>query len=190
MIRKDCKNSDLSGGIQLVFRKGESGNPNGRPKGKRDLDTKKVQAVVNARAQTMLEGLLQKTHDVIDEALDDGNVQVAMWAYDKLIGKTASMLPQALDIKLSTIDDVLIAAQGVTEMVMQRKLSIDDGSKALNMLSQYSSFRAFERIDELKEIVDDMKRATEAKTINSQAVTPSWGRLSEDSKTANTKPAE
>lgn len=167
----------------------ELGRRGGR-KGIKTINTKKIQAVVNARAQTMLEGLLTAAHDVVEEELANGNAQVAMWALDKLIGKQASMLPQSIDITLRTMDDVLVAAQAITEMVMQRKLSIDDGIKSLQMLSNYSSFRAFERIDELKEVVDEMKRAQDAKTINSHATVPSWGRLSESSKTANTRPAE
>ena len=171
------------------FVKGQVANPNGRPKGK-TITVTKFQAAVSARALDMLEGGLAKAWDVIDGALDEGNTQTAQWLIDRLTAGARSMLPETVDIKLSTMDDVMIAAQAVTEMAMQRKLSIDDAAKSLGMLNQYASFRAFERIDELREMIEDMNRANEAKTVTGQATAISWGRLSSDSKTANTKPAE
>jgi hypothetical protein len=178
----------------MVFKPGQVANPRGRPKGSKNkavsVRVKDLDATVQARAATMLQGMLRKAYDVIDEALDEGDARVAQWVVDNLIGKNHSMLPEAIDITLATMDDVLTATQMITEMVMQRKLSIDDGLKSLTMLSQYASFRAFERIDELKTAVDEMKRINEAKTINGSATMPSWGRLSEDSPTANKEPAE
>ena len=179
---------------ETKWKPGQSGNPKGKPKCAvakvKRINAKELQATVNARAADMMEGLLGKAHDVIDEALDEGNANVAMWLIDRCLKGSTSILPEQIELTLSTMDDVLEAAQAITEMVMLRKLSIDDGMKMLNMLSQYASFRAFERIDELKAAVEEMQRANEAKTINSTAVMPSWGRLSEDTKTANREPAE
>lgn len=171
------------------FKKGQVANPKGRPKAQ-TITVSKLQAAVSARALDMLEGGLGKAWNVLDEHLDNGNAQVAMWLIERLTGGARSMLPQAIDIKLSTMDDVMHAAQAVTEMCLQRKLSVDDATKSLQMLSQYASFRAFERIDELKDMIEEMNRANEAKTVNGSATMPSWGRLSEDTKTANMKPAE
>lgn len=177
-----------------LWKPGQSGNPKGKPKGTvskvKRINAKELQATVNARAADMMEGLIGKAHDVINEQLDEGNPTVAMWLMDRMLKSGTSILPETMDLTLSTMDDVLAAAQGVTEMVMLRKLSIDDGMKALTMLSQYASFRAFERIDELKEAVEEMKRVNDAKTINSSAVMPTWGRLSEKTPTANKEPAE
>jgi hypothetical protein len=183
------------------WKPGVSGNPAGKPKGAvakvKRIGAKELQATVNARATDLLEGLLGKAHDVIDEALNDDNVTVAMWLMDRLLKSGNSMLPETIDLTLSTMDDVLHAAQLITEMVMLRKLSIDDGVKSLGMLSQYASFRAFERIDELKAAVDEMKRVNDAKTIDGKStVLPSWGRLGGDATldagtpTANKEPAE
>jgi hypothetical protein len=178
----------------MPFKPGNNANPKGRPKGSKNkavsIRVKDLNAAVSARATDMLEAMLGKATDVIDEALDDGNAQVAMWMYDRLISKTNSLLPEAIDIKLSTMDDVMLAAEGVIGMAMLRKLSIDDATKSLNMLSQYAAFRAFERIDELRAMVDEMKRQSEAKTVEGHAVVPQWGRLSEQTPTANVKPAE
>lgn len=160
-----------------------------RPK---NVDTRKMKALINAQAMGKLEGLLGKAYDVLDERLDEGSESAAIYVLEKLTGKNSTLLPAEVPIKLSTIDDVLLAAQTVTEMSMMRKMSVDDATKALNMLSQYAAFRAFDRIDELQTVVEEMKRVSEAKTVNSHAVTPSWGRLSEGTPTANTKerPAE
>ena len=171
------------------FKKGQSGNPRGRPKAQ-TITVAKLQAAVSARALDMLEGGLGKAWDVIDEALDDNNVQTAQWLIERLTGGARSMLPEAIPIKLSTMDDVMHAAQAVTEMCLQRKLSIDDATRSLSMLNQYASFRAFERIDELKEMIEEMNRANEAKTVGGSSTMPSWGRLSESSDTANKTPAE
>lgn len=173
----------------IGFQKGNPGGP-GRPKGVKMLDARKLKATVAAQVADKLEAMLKKAEHVIEERLDEGDAQVAMWLMDKLSKRGGGMLPNAIDIKLSTIDDVLQAAQIVTEMVLVRKLSIDEGQKALTMLSSYSAFRAFERIDELKALVEDMQRQNEARTINSEATMPSWGRLGADSPVANTKPAE
>jgi len=179
----------------MAFQKGVSGNPGGKPKGTPNsmkiIDVKKITANANARAMDNLESVLGKAHSVIDEALDDGNTQVAMWTLDRVIGKGgASLLPEAVDITLNSIDAVIKATQAITEMVLWRKLSIDDGVKMLNLLSNYASFRAFERIDELRAAVDELKRVSDAKTIDGHAVVPSWGRLSEGSATASKKPCE
>lgn len=174
----------------MTFKKGQSGNPNGRPKGK-TITVTKFQAAVSARALDMLEGGLGRAWDVIDEAItEDSNVQVAMWLIERLTGGARTMLPEQLNIKLNSIDAVMQAAQAVTEMALMRKLSIDDATRTLQMLSQFCTFRGFERIDELKKMIEEMQRANEAKTIDGKATLPSWGRLSESSPVSNTKPAE
>ncbi len=167
----------------MPFKKGQSGNPKGRKKGAKSkvkvVAAQELRAHANVRATEMLEALIRKAHNVIDEQLDDGNSTVAMWTIDRILGKQAKILPEEVNIKLDTMDGVIAAAQVIVEMVLLRKMSIDDGNSTIAMLNNYASFRAFERLDELRMLVDELKSETETKSIRSNASVPSWGRLSE-----------
>jgi hypothetical protein len=169
----------------------EKGNKIGKLGGRPKIDTaiKKMKAQANAMAAANLEGILGMAQKVIENALVDGDRQVAMWTIDRVLGKQASILPESVDVKLNTIDDVMHAAQIIVEMAMVRKMSIDDADKTLKMLAQFAAFRGMERLEEIKQMIHELDSAN-AKTIDGQAMLPSWGRLSENTKTANTEPAE
>ncbi len=167
----------------MPFKKGQSGNPKGRKKGAvgkaKTVSARELRAHANVRATEMLEALIRKAHNVVDEQLDEGNSTVAMWAIDRILGKQAKILPEEVNIKLDNMQGVIDAAQVIVEMVLLRKMSIEDGNSTIGLLNNYASFRAFERLDELRVLVDELKSETETKSVRSNASVPSWGRLSD-----------
>lgn len=117
--------------------------------------------------------------------------RVAMWLIDRLIPKDDSSLPKDMDVQLSTMEGVIEAAQTTVEWVASRQLTIEKGEKMLRLLLTYAQMRAFDHIDELRQLIQKFEQQSAgAITKMDPALVPQWGRLSEDTKTANDTPAE
>ncbi len=178
--------------------------------------TKQVRSV-SLRASEYLSGLLEKAQDTIEIALlpeqeviltckatgqplvdDEGNPQttwiggdskVAMWLMDRMLPSKGGVLPTQIDADLSSIDGVIQCAEDATQMLLNRQMTLADCRYLMDHLLRYTQLKAYERIDELKLIVEAFESEASISKVN-DGLLPKWGRLTTDTKTANKQPAE
>jgi hypothetical protein len=164
-----------------------------------------------------LEGLLGKAYKIIDRELsdvqysilsdkngnpvldDEGKVQmvqtggspaIAKWLIDKTVGTGNGLIMEAIEADISTMEGVMVAAQEAVQMMLDRKMTLSDCHKLTELLLRYASIRAFDGVEELRKAILEM----EGRTVNGSAGpapgTPTWGRLTSSTATANKDPAE
>jgi len=171
-----------------------------------------------AIAVKMIEDLMGKAGSVLDEAVsktqevalidsatgmpqvdEDGSIvtkiiggdsRVAMWMFDRVWPKKGAVLPVDMNVDVSTMDGVIKCGQMATEMVISRRMSVGDAQDLLDYLFKYAQLRAYERLDELKMLVESFEAETAVTAQVDGHLVPKWGRLKADTKVANKVPAE
>ena len=209
------KKTDRNAKGQLT--KGNTANPKGRPKGAK---TKLTRMTAQKRAILLVEKLLDRAYAKVeaelqprgfsplfdmkgDPVLDDkgvqemvpvgGDARVAMWAIERLVMPNAdNSLPHDMEVSLSTMEGVIDAGQTTVEWVASRQLSLDQGEKMLRLLLTYAQMRAFDHIDELKQLISTFEAQSGGALSGgmSDQLIPQWGRLTSETKTVNKTPAE
>ena len=190
----------------------------GRPKGKDP--TKLTRMTAQKRAILLVEKLLDRAYAKVEAeiqprgisplfdmegnpVLDEdgkqemvpvgGDARVAMWAIERLCMPNAdNTLPHEMDVNLSTMEGVIDAGQTTVEWVASRQLSLDQGEKMLRLLLTYAQMRAFDHIDELKQLISTFEAQSGGALSGgmSDQLIPQWGRLTNKTKVANKTPAE
>ncbi|MCB1114173.1 MAG: hypothetical protein KDK62_05390 [Chlamydiia bacterium] len=137
------------------FRKGVSGNPNGRPKGSKNKSTLAAEQFLEAS----LVGICQR---IEDEALD-GNMQAAKMILERFVPPRKDR-PIQLDIPvIKTYQDILTASQLILSAVFKGEISPSEGESLSRAIESYS--KALEACDiELRlQSLEDIVRAGELK---------------------------
>lgn len=184
----------------------------------------KTRMTVSARATKMVEQLMGKAQAVLEEGLNQpqevavidpltgdvmrdsngqmvtknigGDPRVAMYVIDRAWPKTGAVIPKAIEADLSTIDGVIRCAETCTQMLLRQEMSLEDARQLMDHLIRYCQLKAFERIDELKILVETFEAQNQGQLSGKMdaSLLPSWGKLPQTidakTKTANKTPAE
>lgn len=145
---KETKMPENTGAIQesSKFKKGQSGNPKGKPKGARNKST--------LAAEALLEGSLDKICKRVEEEALNGNMQAAKMILDRFIPARRNRVIKIDLPMIRTCEDVLLAIGYVVNAVGSGTISPSEGeslSRTIDMYSKALETNQFERrLEELE----------------------------------------
>ena len=129
------------------FKKGQSGNPHGKPKGARNKTT--------LAAEALLEGSLDKICKRVEEEALNGNMQAAKMILDRFIPMRKDRVIKIDLPMISTYEDVLLAIGCVVNAVGNGTISPSEGESLSRTIDRYS--KALE-INQLEHRLDELER--------------------------------
>jgi hypothetical protein len=142
--------SENTGKIQRgsQFKKGQSGNPKGKPKGARNKST--------LEAERLLEGSLDRICKRIEEEALSGNMQAAKMILDRFLPARKDKVIKIDLPEVRTCEDILKAVGDIVNAVGNGEISPSEGeslSRTLEMYSKAIETHQFEvRLRELETI--------------------------------------
>ncbi len=125
--------SENTGKIQgsSKFKRGQSGNPNGKPKGAKNKST--------LAAEVLLEGSLERICRRIEEEAIDGNMQAAKMILERFLPPRKDRIIR-LDLpEIKTHEDILCASTLIISAVCKGEISPSEGealSKTIDLHSK------------------------------------------------------
>lgn len=136
------------------FKKGQTGNPAGRPKGSRNKTTLMAQALFDDQAET----IIQK---IIDLALHEGNLPALKACLDRIIPPLKST-PLAFEMApLETLDDLVKGHREVIDAFARGDITADDARVFDSLLSGARDAMATadlaERVATLEHSIEEIK---------------------------------
>ena len=125
---------------------------------------------------------LTQLRDLALQTLSDnaeaGDTRAAAKLADIAAAEHRGKLSAPIEVEsLSNMDEVLAAAQRVTEMVANAKLGFAEGRSALGLLRGYAELRAFEKIDELRLAIEQLDEMRHERPKVPKEFLPVWGKL-------------
>jgi hypothetical protein len=118
------------------FKKGQSGNPQGKPKGARNKST--------LAAEALLEGSLDKICKRVEEEALNGNMQAAKMILDRFIPVRKDRVIKVDLPVISTCEDVLLAIGYVVNIDIQKdKIVIYTSESVMGFMDVFSSMSEF-----------------------------------------------
>ena len=113
--------------LKPPWRPGQSGNPNGRPKGARNMATRAVEALLDGEAETL-------SRKAIDQALE-GNTTALRLCLER-IAPPRKCSPVTIDLpgQIETAKDIQAALASVLKAVAEGEISPDEGSTVSTIL--------------------------------------------------------
>ncbi len=149
---KGTKMPENTGALQesSKFKRGQSGNPKGKPKGARNKST--------LAAEKLLEGSLDKICKRVEEEALNGNMQAAKMILDRFIPVRKDRVIKIDLPMISTYEDVLLAIGCVVNAVGRGTISPSEGESLSRTIDLYS--KALEtnqlerRLNELEGLVN------------------------------------
>lgn len=118
----------IQGGSQ--FKKGQSGNPKGKPKGARNKST--------LAAERLLEGSLDRICKKIEEEALSGNMQAAKMILDRLLPARKDRVIKIDLPEVRTYEDILNAVGVIVNAVGNGEISPSEGESLSRTLEMYS----------------------------------------------------
>jgi hypothetical protein len=131
-METETKIPENSGKIQAngKYKKGCSGNPNGKPKGARNKST--------LAAEVLLEGSLDKICKKVEEEALNGNMQAAKMILERFLPPRKDR-PIEIDLpSIFTFDDVLNAIGFIVNAVGKGKITPSEGELLARTVESYS----------------------------------------------------
>lgn len=152
MQSEETKMPENTGALQESsrFKKGRSGNPQGKPKGARNKST--------LAAEALLEGSLDKICKRVEEEALNGNMQAAKMILDRFIPVRKDRVIKIDLPMISTCEDVLLVIGYVVNAVGNGTISPSEGESLSRTIDLYS--KALEtnqlerRLNELEGLVN------------------------------------
>lgn len=112
------------------FKRGQSGNPKGKPKGARNKST--------LAAEKLLEGSLNKICQRIEEEALNGNMQAAKMILDRVLPCRKDRVIQIDLPQIKTHEDVLSAICSIVNAVGNGEISPSEGESLSRTIDLYS----------------------------------------------------
>lgn len=151
-MEAEAKSPENSGKIQAngKYKKGCSGNPNGKPKGARNKST--------LAAEALLEGSLEKICKKVEEEALNGNMQAAKMILERFLPPRKD---RAIEIELPTIEtfeDVLDTVGFIVNAVGTGKITPSEGELLVRTIESYAkALEIFEFEFRLKTVEENLK---------------------------------
>lgn len=151
-METEAKIPENSGKIQVSgkYKKGCSGNPNGKPKGARNKST--------LAAEALLEGSLDKICKKVEEEALNGNMQAAKMILERFLPPRKDRVIEIDLPSIATFDDVLNAIGMTVNAVGSGKMTPSEGELLARTVESYAkALETFEFESRLKIIEETLK---------------------------------
>lgn len=124
--------SENTGKIQesTRFKKGQSGNPNGKPKGAKNKST--------LAAEALLEGSLEKICRRIEEEAVNGNMQAAKMVLERFLPPRKDRLIRFDLPEIKNTRDILIASNAIIAAVCRGEISPSEGEALSRVIAVHA----------------------------------------------------
>lgn len=132
------------------FKRGQSGNPKGKPKGARNKST--------LAAEKLLEGSLDRICKRIEEEALNGNMQAAKMILDRFLPVRKDRSIKIDFPQINSLEDVLNAIGSIVNAVGSGEISPSEGESLSRTLDMYSkAFETHQLEVRLREIEESIK---------------------------------
>ena len=151
-METEAKTPENSGKIQVKgkYKKGCSGNPNGKPKGARNKST--------LAAEALLEGSLEKICKKVEEEALNGNMQAAKMILERFLPPRKDRAIEIALPPINTFDDVLNAIGFIVNAVGQGKITPSEGELLARTVEIYAkALETCEFESRLKTVEENLK---------------------------------
>lgn len=146
-LETEAKTPENSGKIQVKgkYKKGCSGNPNGKPKGARNKST--------LAAESLLEGSLDKICKKVEEEALNGNMQAAKMILERFLPPRKDRTIEIALPPINTFDGVLNAVGFIVNAVGKGEITPSEGELMARTVESYSkALEAYQFESRLKDL--------------------------------------
>jgi hypothetical protein len=134
------------------FKKGKSGNPNGKPKGARNKSTLAAEALLDGDAEAITRKAIEKAKD--------GNIAAIRLCLERVLPAVKSRTFTIELPKVETISDVVAAQSAVIAAMANGELRPDDGAAITTILT---AIRTTLEASDLEDRIQALEKATAPK---------------------------
>lgn len=152
-VSEEIKSPENTGQIQEKgrYRKGRSGNPNGKPKGARNRST--------LAAEALLEGSLDKICKRVEEEALNGNMQAAKMILERFLPPRKDRCIKIDLPPITTYSDVLNAVGFIVNAVGKGKITPSEGELLSRTVESYSkALESYQLESRLKSIEESINK--------------------------------
>lgn len=144
-MKKPVEKPAQSGTRGRPFRKGQSGNPAGRPKGSRNRVALAAEALLDGQAEAI-------TRKLIDRALDDDPAALRL-CIERILPATRRHFVQIDLPRIESATDALKAMNAVTQQMARGEISVEEAIAIAGLLERMRLLVAPARDDAEEELV-------------------------------------
>lgn len=140
--------SENTGKIQgsTRFKRGQSGNPNGKPKGAKNKST--------LAAEALLEGSLEKICRRIQEEAVNGNMQAAKMVLERFLPPRKDRLIQ-LDLpEIKNTSDILTASNVIIAAICRGEISPSEGETLSRAIATHAQVIENQNLEQRLEVIE------------------------------------
>ncbi|MDV7145990.1 hypothetical protein R3X27_25250 [Tropicimonas sp. TH_r6] len=142
-----------------------------------------VKARAARLASDRLEEMLGQAADVIEMALDEGDVRAATWLIDRVRPPTRSDFVQlSFGNDLGTPGKLVEAARAATEAAGKGEVAMSEARAYVDLLTRYGAIQGYLEVERLRAQLDELKTVNRSpqRTMDLSRVPetyqPTWGR--------------
>lgn len=150
-MKTEINSPENSGKIQAKgkYKKGYSGNPNGKPKGARNKST--------LAAEALLEGSLEKICKKVEEEALNGNMQAAKMILERFLPPRKDRCIEIDIPSIGTFEDVLNAVGFIVNAVGKGKITPAEGELLARTVESYSrALESYQFESRLKNVEENL----------------------------------
>ena len=147
------KSPENSGKIQAKgkYRKGCSGNPNGKPKGARNKST--------LAAEALLEGSLERICKKVEEEALNGNMQAAKMILERFLPPRKDRCIEIDIPSVDTFEDILNVVGFIVNAVGKGKITPSEGELLARTVESYSkALETYQFESRLKDVEENLNQ--------------------------------
>ncbi|MDV7145941.1 hypothetical protein R3X27_24965 [Tropicimonas sp. TH_r6] len=150
----------------------------GRPPGPNGVKARAARVASNR-----LEEMLGQAADVIEMALDEGDVRAATWLIDRIRPpKQSDFLKADIVTELKTPEEIVEAARETTVAAGRGEVALSEARAYIDLLTRYGAIQGYLEVERLKEMIEMLKapRHGRARIMDQSRLAPEfrlkWGQ--------------